>query len=518
MEPIGPGIQQDFRGPSSKKVAKADKESTEKNPELKRRLASMKREDFGDYLMSYAKEFGELIGISDFGTDVNRVYEVITRRPEFRGFTEDEIRHANESILEESKIGSKIEGTPRAISLIMRQEGGRKRENVIFDVGAGFLHWKFNKGTTRGAAHKKAWITLRDPIREITPELMTHVIDAVEASGFSGKFKIFAATDDTLRRFENFTIHADNDDEVDKAQKAVINALILNGVVPQGVARGEDPLGTSDNYALAQKICAAMANRDTAITQPPNISRPGEEVGINSGRAVEIVESESKRLSKLSRADFIKYLLTHAEEYGKTIDFPDFAYNQVMIRDVLTRRPELRGMSEDRIERILQPMKDFANKTAIYRVVPRAVTELDEEWKTKKHPNVRIEKTPGFMDFVFGQKKEVLMETKNVSITLRNPIREITRDLINQIVKAISVTKFDGKFKLTFQTDDLLRRFDNLVISGNSDSELEKVTKLVMEKLAEKGISPKCVERPDNIFNRTPDSVLAGKILFRSRR
>ncbi|MEI7741166.1 MAG: hypothetical protein WCJ29_01545 [bacterium] len=251
-------VKDSQREPTVARAPDIDKPHAEEPAELKHRLASMKREDFAEYLIHHGKEFGEMVQIPRFGSDVNQVYGVITRRPEFRGLSEKEIDKAVKPLEDEVSGPSQVFGMPQVIRSIRIQEETKNRENVVYEFSGAFLSWKFRNGSTEDVAHKKAWITLPDPLHEITPQLIGNVIEAIVASGFSGNLKILNRTKAIVRRYENITIHADNDEELDKAQKAAVHALLLDGVMPQGVARGQDSVEMSDNQLLAGKICKAL--------------------------------------------------------------------------------------------------------------------------------------------------------------------------------------------------------------------------------------------------------------------
>jgi hypothetical protein len=222
------------------------------------RLATMTREEFVDYLINNSEEYGQHADNASFKKGrPNFIYSILTRRPELRGLSDEKMAEATKLTDEEFARYLGSPAKPGVIDKIVIEWRPNLVPNVRFDPGTGFVHWIFRGGKKTGEVRKKAYITLTDPVREITPEIISRVVKAIEATGFDGQFKLADSPAALKERFDNMVIHGNDDVSVDKVLKVVMRELVLSGVQIKSTDKGEDRGDKSHTELLAEKIKAA---------------------------------------------------------------------------------------------------------------------------------------------------------------------------------------------------------------------------------------------------------------------
>ena len=227
------------------------------------RLARMTREEFSQYLIDHTKEYGDMTNNDGFRNNhPSFIYAELVLRPEYRGISWAEM-------VEESKLDQKdYDLYNQTMDNVSLNWGSNTKPGITFSVGtSGFAHWKIrDKGSIDGK-RRKAYLTLSDPIHDLTPQIISKVIEAIDAAGFEGQFKMTTDPKEASQRFDNMVIHGNDEDMVNVALMAAMKVLALNKVEIDGYDEGFDEDGKSHTEILANRVKAAVRERRKAARE-----------------------------------------------------------------------------------------------------------------------------------------------------------------------------------------------------------------------------------------------------------
>ncbi len=259
-----------FDGEIVFEMEKSPEDDVEKHRETKEafvsRLVLMTREQFATYLIEDSMEYGdrtnELMlrrGVGPSGT----LYGILARRAELRGISFSEMQKITELSDDER------DGFDQVMRSIRDEWSTTSHASIKFEVGNfGYMHWRF--GTLPSSDRvEKAYITLRDPIHQLTAEAMDKAVQAIEATGFVGQCKVGYSADTMRSRCDNIVIHGSNIDAVQRARDAAVVELTMNGVNVSAIDQGYDEKiagqMVSHNQILANQISRALLAKKHAV-------------------------------------------------------------------------------------------------------------------------------------------------------------------------------------------------------------------------------------------------------------
>lgn len=244
------------------RIEKEPPEQSETREEYNERLAGMSREEFAQYL---AKNLTEYSNRTDrrrlkHANSINAetIYNLLTLRPELRGMSEKEIKAYCALGAEDAKRLLGTSGQPGMLAQVKGIEKNPVSSTVRFSEGDGiydaWFHWHFRDDKRKGDSRHKAYITIQDPVRQLTPEAIHAVVRAIDAAGFNGQMKVPDNLASFQQRFDNFVIHGNDVESIQRAVRAVILELSLHGVKISEIGTGIDQRGTSHTKILAEEV------------------------------------------------------------------------------------------------------------------------------------------------------------------------------------------------------------------------------------------------------------------------
>ena len=159
--------------------------------------------------------------------------------------------------------------------------------------GTGWNHFIINNDTKHSTETNKGYITLtQDSVLSLTENDIVDFLKAVQESGFNGQVKFPEIGSRMILAFDNFVIHGQTKEDVDKAMAV---AEKFWGSKIEATQRGVDKNGTSHTDVLAKEVEEAIKNGKQPTT--PQVSEQAPSTEITKEEREEILKKNSIPLS-----------------------------------------------------------------------------------------------------------------------------------------------------------------------------------------------------------------------------
>ena len=217
-----------------------------------RELALLPLARYADFLSAH----GLPAGYDNWQKDVTVVYEALTTRPEFRGMSRAQKIRIFDDYRE--RHGPLLQYCGKKMTSACERIDEEKIPGIFFvpdNSENGFHDFRLNEWHSEFARDAKAFITLKDPVFDLTPENFKGIMQLLADSGLRGHLKIPVRTMSMLYRLENITLYAETMPEVIAAVQVVTGYLRNKGIqMAVQPSYAIDEVDISANQALAIKI------------------------------------------------------------------------------------------------------------------------------------------------------------------------------------------------------------------------------------------------------------------------
>lgn len=138
-----------------------------------------------------------------------------------------------------------------------------KSETGMIGSSTGWMYKNFGDSKTKNpdGTRSKAYLTVKNPIENLTPERMSELVKELEKSGYNGSVKTVQKAPFTAERliksFDNVVFHGKTQSDVDIAASIAQRIFGKAGSVSFGI----DPVGTSHTDHLASLVAKSIGNR-----------------------------------------------------------------------------------------------------------------------------------------------------------------------------------------------------------------------------------------------------------------
>ena len=211
----------------------------------KRELRSASLEDMSqNEYAEWLKDNGKPIG-----TESDTVYDLLTARKQYRG----------ENFKNRLKYYQENPETVKNLSRFLQDVDAKFLQGIIkidgvraSSKGAGWNHFIINEDSKHSEETHKGYITLyQDAVLSLTTEEIAEFLKSIQESGFNGQVKFPETGGRMLFSFDNFVIHGQTKEDVDKAMAV---AEKYWGDKIEATQRGLDRKGTSHTDVLAKEV------------------------------------------------------------------------------------------------------------------------------------------------------------------------------------------------------------------------------------------------------------------------
>lgn len=255
-------------------------------------------------------------------------------------------------------------------------------------------------------------------------------------------------------------------------------------------------------------------NTETPIEKQKSIDSLKEEI-LKTYETPENKETND-RLEKLTQMEFAKWLQDNKARLeqitkegksmsGKVVQLKPFG-NSLKYYDLLTLRPEFRQQAISEISaEIIQP--GFEEGREYYKKT-RALEDLYKN----------SDSNPDWLEFHFGNTQNTESDgmRRKGYITLDSGSLKEFEDKIPQIVQDLNRSlsgKYNGSFKLTQKLINLVNRFDNFVIHGANEQEVDIALDIISSVLEKNGVKNKIAQKGKDGFDKKGKKTSHTKLL-----
>jgi len=207
------------------------------------------------------------------------IYELLTRRPEFRNLTKAEIAALmNAVLIAEFRAWAGSHGD--------NWYNLRANNNIpgvrALGKDSKWTNFEINNGTGSPAQTFKGYLTFTDVLRDLTPAELNAFMQELQKAGFNGQVKIAPTGARAKFYFDNIVIHGASEAEVDKA---IDIAQKLFGAKLAAVNKGMDKGGKSHSELLAEAVLAQRSSLPPTPVASPVATPPASSAPANSSNS-----------------------------------------------------------------------------------------------------------------------------------------------------------------------------------------------------------------------------------------
>lgn len=219
------------------------------------RIARMSRDQFADYLKTHRSEFAKAIrnpAFLDSELAWEEVYEKLTLKPRYRALPTMEFAPRDANTIRA------MNAYEAAMQTLKQKEysgrgfvrGGQKSTN--------WASWTFGEHKLN-VGSKKAYITLKDAVKDLQPATIEALQSALEGVGYKGAMKVTVRGRRARVNFDNIVLHASGDMLL-HAVSTISKKFRELGVAVEAVEFAQDPAeeaGESHSSSLAKSVVRA---------------------------------------------------------------------------------------------------------------------------------------------------------------------------------------------------------------------------------------------------------------------